>query len=91
MPFYCEFVGQSAMFCLTQIIVVCAVYPLLILPFSLIIAVFIALDVVMNGGVVQSRKLENQTKSPILHHLSSAMAGITIIRGYQKQHVFQRK
>lgn len=91
MPFFSEFVGQSVLFCVTQIVVVCAIYPWFTIPFAVIVIIFIGLDLIMNGGIVQSRKLENQTKSPVLHHLSSAMAGISIIRGYQKQHVFQMR
>nr|AHK05653.1 ATP-binding cassette transporter sub-family C member 5 [Tigriopus japonicus] len=91
MPFYTEFVCQAVLFCVTQISVVCFVYPYFVPPFTLIILVFVLLDVIMNRGILETKKLENITKSPVIHHLSSAMAGISIIRGYQKQSVFQKK
>ncbi len=74
-----------------QILVVCAAYPWFTAPFLVIFAFFCTLDVVMNRGVVEARKLDNVTKSPVLHHLSSALAGIATIRAYRRQHVFQRK
>ena len=82
---------QALLLCLSQILVVCAVYPWFTLPFLAIAGVFVFIDVGMSQGVVASRKLENQTKSPVLHHLNSAMAGVAIIRGYQRQDVFQRR
>eukprot|EP00094_Tigriopus_californicus_P010393 TCALIF_10025-PA protein Name:"Similar to ABCC5 Multidrug resistance-associated protein 5 (Homo sapiens)" AED:0.10 eAED:0.10 QI:113/0.84/0.78/0.92/0.76/0.71/14/0/1294 len=91
MPFFTEFVCQAILFCVTQISVVCFVYPYFLPPFALIILVFVLLDVIMNRGILETKKLENVTKSPVIHHLSSSMAGISIIRGYQKQAVFQKK
>jgi len=40
---------------------------------------------------VETRKLENVTKSPVLHHLSSTSSGIAVIRAYGRQETFQRR
>ena len=85
MPFFSEFVMQSIMFCATQMIVVCFVFPWFTLPLIIMLAIFITLDVFMNEGVRQTKKLDNKSKSPVLHHLSSGMAGISIIRYDQMQ------
>ena len=90
-PFYTEFVTQGVLFCLTQVGIVCVVFPWFVLPLSVILAAFFGLDHFMNRGVLWTRKLDNATKSPVLHHLSSAMAGLAVIRGYGRQEVFQRR
>lgn len=90
-PFNAEFVCQAFLFCITQIAVVCWVFPWFLVPLTFIAAIFTVLDILMNRGVLEARKLENVTKSSVLHHLSSAMAGICVIRGYRRQHVFQRR
>ena len=89
MPFYAEFVCQAIFFSVTQVLVVCVLFPWFILPFSIILVVFVGLDIVMGVGMLETKKLENKTKSPLLHHLNSAMSGITVIRGYQRQNLFQ--
>ena len=91
MPFFTEFVTQSIFFCLTQISIVCVVYPFFLIPFLFIVVLFVSLDIIMNVGILETKKLENQTKSPVLHHLTSSMAGIHVIRGFGKQGVFQRR
>ena len=80
MPFFSEFVAMSIMFCVTQVVVVCFVFPWFSLPLLAMLAVFVTLDVFMNEGVRQTKKLDNKAKSPVLHHLSSAMAGMSVIR-----------
>ncbi len=57
----------------------------------LILAGFLLLDYFMNSGVVWTRRLDNATKSPVLHHLSSAAAGVAVIRGYGRETVVQRR
>ena len=91
MPYYTEFVVQAAFLCLSQIFVVCLVYPLFILVVFIIISIFAICDVCMNRGVLETRKLENKAKSPVLTDLTSVLPGIAVIRGFERQSVFQNK
>lgn len=45
----------------------------------------------MNRGVLETRKLENKTKSPVLTDITSILPGIPVIRGFERQSVFQKK
>ena len=89
MPFLCDFVFQSMMFCLTQTIFVCFIFPWFTVPLVALLGVFLGLDMLINNGVREIKKVENQAKSPVLHHLTSAMAGVSIIRGFRMQGEFQ--
>ena len=91
MPYYTEFVVQAIFLCLTQIFVVCAVYPLFVFVVLAIVATFVFFDVCMNRGVLETRKLENKTKSPVLTDITSILPGIPVIRGFERQSVFQNK
>ncbi len=91
LPFYAEFAFQGSLICVTQICLVCALYPLFVPPLLLVLAAFLGMDYFMNRGVVWTRKLDNITKSPVLHHLSSAAAGVAVIRCYGRQAVVQRR
>jgi ABC-type transport system involved in cytochrome bd biosynthesis fused ATPase/permease subunit len=91
MPYYTEFVTQALLMCLSQIFVVCLVYPLFVIAVIVILIFFIFFDICMNRGVLETRKLENKTKSPVLNDITSVMVGIPVIRGFERQSVFQDK
>ena len=91
MPYYTEFVVQAFFLCLSQIFVVCLVYPMFVFIALGIVGVFLFFDVYMNRGVLEARKLENKSKSHVLTDITSIMAGIPIIRGFERQSVFQDK
>jgi ABC-type multidrug transport system fused ATPase/permease subunit len=91
MPYYTEFVVQALFLCLSQIFVVCLVYPMFIFIAFGIVGLFIFFDVYMNRGVLEARKLENKSKSPVLTDITSIMPGISVIRGFERQSVFQDK
>ncbi len=91
MPYYTEFVVQSILLCLSQIGVVCLIYPMFAIIALAIIGVFIFFDVGMNKGILETRKLENKTKSLVLNDITSVVPGIPVIRGSERQAVFQQK
>lgn len=69
----------------------CVLYPYFIIGFVFVIACFILLDIIMNRGVLETKKLDNLMKSSVIHHVTSSMDGIYIIRGYQKERVFENR
>ena len=80
---------QSLVF--PQIVLVCVLYPYFAVGFFFIAIGFGFMDQMMTRGVLESKKLDNLMKSPVLHHISSTMAGVTIIRGFEKEDVFKRR
>lgn len=66
-PFYFEFVTTSIFFCITQIALVCFVYPLFSIAFIVIIVVFLSMDICMNKGVGMTKRLDNETKVQFLN------------------------
>ena len=52
MPYFTEFLVQSFFLCLSQIFVVCIVYPLFVFIALGIIGIFIFFDIYMNKGVI---------------------------------------
>jgi hypothetical protein len=51
-------------------------------------ALFMFLDVWLNVGLRETKKLDNLLKSPVLNHMSSTMAGLSVIRTFGRQKVF---
>jgi len=49
------------------------------------------LDLWLNIGVQETKKLENVFKSPVLHHIQSSMGGLSVIRTYNRQAIFERR
>ena len=91
MPYYTEFVVQAMFLCLSQLFVVCLVYPLFIVVVLVLLVIFALCDIWMNKGVIETRKLENKTKGPVLTDITSVLPGIPVIRGFERQSVFQKK
>ena len=76
---------------LGQVLIICFLYPYFTIAFIIIFGLVLLLDTVMNTGVYQCKKLDNQLKAPVLHHISSSLAGLVIIRGFGKQTVFKKR
>ena len=91
MPYYTEFVVQAMFLCLSQLFVVCLVYPLFIVVVIVLLVIFALCDIWMNKGVIETRKLENKTKGPVITDITSVLPGIPVIRGFERQSVFQKK
>ena len=76
---------------LGQVLIICFLYPYFTIAFIIIFGLVLLLDTVMNTGVYQCKKLDNQLKAPVLHHISSSLAGLVIIRGFGRQTVFKKR
>merc|ERR1712106_597043 len=90
-PFLTEVVIQFSMMIGSQALLVCFLYPYFAIEFFFIAIAFIILDLMMNSGVLEAKKLDNLMKSPVIHHISSSMTGVNIIRGFAKEEVFKRR
>ena len=90
-PFYSEVVSQYSLLIITQVVLVCVLYPYFAIGFLVVALLVALLDMTMNGGVRESKKLDNQMKAPVIHHISSSMAGVNIIRGYSMEEVFKAR
>jgi len=49
---------------------------------------FVFLDIWLNVGLRETKKLDNLLKSPVLNHISSTMAGLSVIRTFGRQKIF---
>ncbi|CAG7725355.1 unnamed protein product [Allacma fusca] len=91
MPFFFEFVFQALIYIFSTIVVICSIFPYLSVAMIVIFAVMILLGAWLNIGVRQTKKLDNVLKSPVVGHLQSSMGGLSIIRTYNRQAVFQQR
>ena len=91
MPFFLEFVAQAILFTTTQLAIVFVVYPLASIPLIVIMVLFYVVNNCSHRGILESRKLDNITKSPVVNDLSTVMSGIPLIRGYQREFIFQKR
>ena len=70
---------------------VCVLFPYFLIGFAFILMAFVLLDFTMNSGVLEAKKLDNIMKSPVIHHISSSMAGVVVIRGFGKEEIFKAR
>ncbi|KAJ4445532.1 hypothetical protein ANN_12212 [Periplaneta americana] len=87
-PFFFEFVCQGLMFVITQMLLVCVIFPIFSAAMIVATALFMLLDVWLNVGLRETKRLDNLLKSPVLNHISSTMAGLSVIRTYGRQKIF---
>ncbi|GLH12006.1 Multidrug resistance-associated protein 5 [Gryllus bimaculatus] len=87
-PFFFEFVWQGLMFVITQMVLVCVIFPIFSIPMAVATGLFVLLDIWLNIGLRETKKLDNLLKSPVINHISSTMAGLSVIRTYGRQKVF---
>ena len=43
------------------------------------------------SGVREIKHIENVMRSPVVHHISSTVSGLPIIRVFQREHVFTNR
>lgn len=87
-PFFFEFVWQGLMFVVTQMLLVCIIFPVFSAAMVIATGLFVLLDVWLNVGLRETKKLDNILKSPVLNHISSTMAGLSVIRTFGRQKIF---
>jgi len=73
------------------VIATCVIFPYFLVGFVIIFLLFLLLDFTMNSGILEAKKLDNMLKSPVIHHITSSMSGVTIIRGFGKEEVFKAR
>merc|ERR1719180_62136 len=90
-PFLLEAVAQYSLMNISQVVLVCVLFPHFLIGFAVILVAFVLLDFTMNSGILEAKKLDNVMKSPVIHHISSSMAGVGVIRGFGKEEVFKER
>ncbi|CAG0893469.1 unnamed protein product [Cyprideis torosa] len=90
-PFFVNFVTIGIVGVVVQLLVVCLYYPSFILPFVVILGLFIFLDHWLNAGVREMKRLDNILTSFVIHHLSSTVSGLAVIHSYHRELAFERK
>ncbi|XP_034256173.1 multidrug resistance-associated protein 5-like [Thrips palmi] len=87
-PFFFEFVWQGLLFCATQMLLICFIFPIFSFALAIAAALFAFLDIWLNKGLKETKRLDNLRKSPVLNHITSTMAGLSVIRTFGRQRVF---
>ena len=70
---------------------VCFSYPYLTVAFVLVFLMILILDIIMNSGVRQTKKLDNLMKSKVVHHITNTMEGVVTIRWFHKENFFKKR
>ncbi|KAK3927988.1 Multidrug resistance-associated protein 5 [Frankliniella fusca] len=87
-PYFFEFVWQGLMFCVTQMLLICFVFPIFSIALTVAAILFAFLDVWLNKGLKETKRLDNLRKSPVLNHITSTMSGLSVIRSFGRQRIF---
>lgn len=45
-------------------------------------------DVFLNAGVRELKRLDNTLKSPVTQHIGSSISGLSVIRAFDKERLF---
>lgn len=89
-PFLTEVVSQYSIMLMSMFLVAVVVFPLILIGMVFIMALFVLLDLTMNKGISETKKLDNILKSPVMSLVSSSMAGLATIRGYKRQEYLKK-
>ncbi|XP_046389738.1 ATP-binding cassette sub-family C member 5-like [Ischnura elegans] len=90
-PYFVDVVWQGFVLVISQILLVCVVFPYFTIPAVLLFAVFVLMDVWMNKAVAQVKRVSSALQSPVVDFLSSTVSGLSLIRTYGQQAVFQER
>jgi len=90
-PFFVEFVTQAVVGSSAQFILVMAYYPLAAGPLALVVLAFYLFNRFLYMGIVESRRMDNVTKSPVVGDISAVQPGIPVIRGFRREYLFQKR
>lgn len=86
-----EVVCQYMVLLLGQFIMVCVLYPYFTIPFLIFLTIIIIFDLILNRGIAETKRLDNQLKAPVIHHITTSVDGLMIIRGFRRQEMFLKK
>lgn len=90
-PFYLEFVMQGVLSVLGQAILVCTIYAWFTIPLVIVAVLFIIIDIFLNAGVRELKRIDNMRKSPVIQHIGSSLAGLSVIRTFDQQELFTNR
>ena len=77
--------------CIFQMLVGCFYDPYFTIPCAVIFVCVFLMDYTMSNGVRETKRLDNEKKAPVIHHITSSMAGIVTIRGFQREKIFMQR
>ena len=72
-------------------VICCFYYPYFTIPCAIILTCVFLLDYTMSNGVRETKRLDNEKKAPVILHITSSMAGIVTIRGFQREKIFLQR
>ncbi|KAK7074921.1 ABC transporter transmembrane region [Halocaridina rubra] len=90
-PYYLEFVLQGILSVLGQAILVCIIYPWFTIPLATVTVLFVILDLFLNAGVRELKRIDSIRKSPVIQHIGSTLSGLSLIRVFNQQTLFTKR
>ncbi|KAF6024051.1 ABCC5 [Bugula neritina] len=72
-------------------VIIAIVFPFFTLALILIIAIYYFPYKLSEGGINETKRLDNMTKSPLLSHLATSIQGSSTIKAYKMEKKFQLK
>ncbi|KAK3857649.1 hypothetical protein Pcinc_036112 [Petrolisthes cinctipes] len=90
-PFFLEFLLQGMLFVMGQIILVCFIYVWFTIPLIIIAGLFFLIDIFLNAGVRELKRLDNTLKSPVTQHIAASINGLSVIRTFDKERLFTNR
>ncbi|XP_068243109.1 ATP-binding cassette sub-family C member 5-like isoform X2 [Palaemon carinicauda] len=87
-PFFLEFILQGLLMVVGQMMLVCFIYVWFVIPLIIIAILFAGIDIFLNVGVRELKRLDNVLKSPVIQHISSSVSGISVIRTFDRESLF---
>ncbi|XP_064096372.1 ATP-binding cassette sub-family C member 12-like [Macrobrachium nipponense] len=90
-PYFLEFLAQGILGTLGLAILICTIYVWFTAPLLTTAFVLCLLDSFMNAGVRELKRIDNLRKSPVIQHIGSSLAGLSVIRTFDQQDLFTRR
>ncbi|XP_068202669.1 ATP-binding cassette sub-family C member 5-like [Palaemon carinicauda] len=90
-PFFLEFVIQGMLSALGQVLLVCMIYAWFAIPIAVVVVLFFVIDIFLNAGVRELKRIDNMRKSPVIQHIGSSLNGLSVIRTFDQQELFTNR
>lgn len=90
-PYTMDFVVQQVILILLQFVLIGVLYLWYFLGLIIVFILFVGFDVFLNGGVRETKRIDNLLRPPLLAHIAATIQGLPIIRCYEKQKMFAEK
>ncbi|XP_037092830.1 multidrug resistance-associated protein 5-like [Pollicipes pollicipes] len=90
-PMLFEFLLQGGAMILSQFLIPTASFPEYIVLVIVVLALYFFLGRGLISGIRETKHVENLMRSPVVHHITSTVAGLPVIRTFGREEVFTQR